>query len=1124
MQRRTQRPIYQLFPLLLLSLFLFTACGDLEGSGTTPDPGENVGSDSAAPTGVFGVSLSFGGPYLNDVGEAITSADDERVVEVEPGGKFYVRVDYEDPSGITDIDVNLVNESPEGLAGTLDPTQSFFTLGQPTNISEPSGCDLSERPTSVVCIYEVRVAEDAVNITALENSADEFAYVFRTQVTDAAGNTSDEAERGYVVIEGDEDGEDGQGETPVCTNPVNISDEALRTLIRESLGLEDADITCENLAQLTSLYYDSGPFGNISIESLEGLQYALNLEIFSFLGNALPSEAFAPIQNLTSLETLTATVSVADENTFSFVENLVNLKVFVAVPRIRPEDTDEATPAADLRPFRNLTELTDLNIAYFNIDDIGPLQNLTKLTDLTLNNNSISNLSPLQGLTKLTSLELGFNQISDVSPLQNLTNLTQLGLSYNQISDISPLQNLTSLVFLFFTNNQISDIGPLQNLINLTDLSLVENNIGGLDPLVANEGLADGDNLFLSGTPLNLCPGSKDRADIDTLIERGVSVLFDQPENCDGEGGEGDDFIRITTTSGAASLDDECTLRAAITAANTDTAVGGCSAGDGADTVVLSEGDPYTLTEVDNETEGANGLPAITSEITLEGNGAIIERQRQEGVPTFRLVYVAEEGNLSVDSVTLQGGTFDPTEQGSDFRGGGVLNTGILSVSASTLQENGTDTGVGALYNQGTATLEDSLITKNAGFPAGIYNDADGTITIDNTRITDQNDEAYGMENKGRLVMTGGELSGNSDSSCCSAFTNYEGASATFDGTRITGNGGQGSVFNNGGEMELVNVTYRGNASGVRNGGTLTVTKSIISNNDKYGISNIDGATLTLVDSTISGNGSSGYDASGVANSGTAEIVRSTVQGNGVEADDYEDGGVGLGNSGTLILTESTVSGNSGGGILNSGSMEITTSTVRDNGPFVDGIVNLEAGTLTVMRSLIDGNGSYGVVNGGGLSFTNNTVTNNYTGGIKNLETGELEVAFSSIFGASSGFVTSISNEADAASVTVFGTILDTEFDFDCGPNSVLTSRGYNFFVSDEPCSFNQDTDIVSDTYPELGPLQDNGGPTLTRALEADGEAVDYIPADVCNVETDQRGVSRPQGEACDIGAFELEQ
>ncbi|MGH2891287.1 MAG: choice-of-anchor Q domain-containing protein, partial [Solirubrobacteraceae bacterium] len=62
----------------------------------------------------------------------------------------------------------------------------------------------------------------------------------------------------------------------------------------------------------------------------------------------------------------------------------------------------------------------------------------------------------------------------------------------------------------------------------------------------------------------------------------------------------------------------------------------------------------------------------------------------------------------------------------------------------------------------------------------------------------------------------------------------------------------------------------------------------------------------------------------------------------------------------------------------------------------------------------------------------------------------------------------------------------------------------------------------LSSADPMLGLLQDNGGPTETMALLPGSPALDAVPATgtVCKT-SDQRGVSRPQGAACDIGAYE---
>ena len=59
---------------------------------------------------------------------------------------------------------------------------------------------------------------------------------------------------------------------------------------------------------------------------------------------------------------------------------------------------------------------------------------------------------------------------------------------------------------------------------------------------------------------------------------------------------------------------------------------------------------------------------------------------------------------------------------------------------------------------------------------------------------------------------------------------------------------------------------------------------------------------------------------------------------------------------------------------------------------------------------------------------------------------------------------------------------------------------------------------------PNVGPLQNNDGPTETHALDPGSPAIDKVPLNACHLDTiptDQRRVKRPQGSACDIGAYE---
>jgi CSLREA domain-containing protein len=101
--------------------------------------------------------------------------------------------------------------------------------------------------------------------------------------------------------------------------------------------------------------------------------------------------------------------------------------------------------------------------------------------------------------------------------------------------------------------------------------------------------------------------------------------------------------------------------------------------------------------------------------------------------------------------------------------------------------------------------------------------------------------------------------------------------------------------------------------------------------------------------------------------------------------------------------------------------------------------------------------------------------------------------------------------------------------DVDAGqPNNTFVSKGYNLIgTGNATGAFNQTGDQTGVTDPKLGALSDNGGPTQTHALLSGSPAINAIPQGTNGCGTtfteDQRGVSRPQGSACDIGSFELE-
>ncbi len=248
-------------------------------------------------------------------------------------------------------------------------------------------------------------------------------------------------------------------------------------------------------------------------------------------------------------------------------------------------------------------------------------------------------------------------------------------------------------------------------------------------------------------------------------------------------------------------------------------------------------------------------------------------------------------------------------------------------------------------------------------------------------------------------------------------------------------------------------------------------------------------------------------------------------------------GNAGIINDGSLnlagvIITDLACGGDQCGiGVWNRGTMTIMDSTVSNNSFFNPGaIVNFNDGELTVLRSRISDNRlmQAGISSSGNILILESEIARNL-GGIVSGEASAMVV--NSTFSANENFgidgspTTTIVNSTIVGSTAVRGqvTMQGTLISGDC--ENGVTSAGHNIESPGDACGFDRPTDQVDVTEGELnlGPLQDNGGPTMTHALLPGSVAIDVIPADMCEVDTDQRGVDRPQGDACDLGSFELE-
>ncbi len=276
-----------------------------------------------------------------------------------------------------------------------------------------------------------------------------------------------------------------------------------------------------------------------------------------------------------------------------------------------------------------------------------------------------------------------------------------------------------------------------------------------------------------------------------------------------------------------------------------------------------------------------------------------------------------------------------------------------------------------------------------------------------------------------------------------------------------------------------------------------------------------EGMTVTLEDIRVQ-NGRSDLGG-GILNSGTLTLKNSTVSGNTAHPSQDGSGG-GIYNRGTLTLKNSTVSENSvawGGGIANDGILTLENSTVSGNSAEYDGGGIDNTGILTLKNSTVSGNSAR---YGGGIS---------HSGGLSAV----LILLFTTITGnrAKEGGGLFTDSRIQLKGVILAGNQSDSGAGVTCPPGGaiLLLSLGYNLIQNITLCNFTPDPTDVLGPDPLLGPLADNGGPTPTHLPQSGSPVRDRVPASACTdlkgnpISTDQRGVSRPQGSACDIGAVE---
>ncbi|MFO1464448.1 MAG: choice-of-anchor Q domain-containing protein [bacterium] len=552
----------------------------------------------------------------------------------------------------------------------------------------------------------------------------------------------------------------------------------------------------------------------------------------------------------------------------------------------------------------------------------------------------------------------------------------------------------------------------------------------------------------------------------------------------------------------------------------------GCIAGaaDG-DTISIPSGVTVNLTA---------GQILIDKSLTIQGANdgtSIIDGSGNTNDRIFDINPSNPDKSVIITGLTLQKGNITDGRSGGaifvDFNGGLRLENCLIS-------NNTTNSSGGGVYNDGNLVIDNCTFSKNSatnGSGGGLAND--GALLIANNTVFDQNSasgDGGAINNGGAAEISDVTLTFNtaSDGGGIHNDTSLLLQNCKINNNSATGSYG-GGVYNSSENILIDNCEIDNNTAdeyggGVYNDDNLVITNSHIhhntaTNTDGGGIYN--GESATIINCEVNNN-TSGSDGGGVFTSYTGFISASYIHdnqttdgdGGGISNDEYlvvdssriegnkaqgsgnDSGGIDN-NCCELVLTNSSLTGNSaadvGGALYNDDHFVIVNTTISGNTAANDG------GAIY--------NDSQGVINNS--TIASNTATSGTGGGIYN----------NNIVSLSNSILANNSGGADPDCFNVSG--------------DNLGSGGFNLIKtvsSNCVLSGNTSTNVAPGTDPQLSAPADNGGPfigtptnpvrTLTMALATTSPAIDKGDNDTCET-TDQRGVSRPQQSACDIGAFE---
>ncbi|MFL5779886.1 MAG: choice-of-anchor Q domain-containing protein [Thermoleophilaceae bacterium] len=633
------------------------------------------------------------------------------------------------------------------------------------------------------------------------------------------------------------------------------------------------------------------------------------------------------------------------------------------------------------------------------------------------------------------------------------------------------------------------------------------------------------------------------------------------------------DAATIDVTSEADDNGAGCTLREAIATANSDAPAPGCIQGSGNDEIVLpASATPFTLQQAGlPEDDNVSGDLDIKGNLLIRGGGSSATAVDGGGLDrvfdvisgTVELRDLGITGGIAPGGGTASGGVDNPGPDldsvggtGADGEsGGGIRNATTLQLTRVRVFANaagrGEQGGAGQTAGDGSAgNAGRSSIGGNGGRGGdggGIFNTSGGALTIAESTID----------------------------------LNQAGAAGNGGAAGQGGTGATDTLGHDGGDSLGGNAGFGGDGGGVASqSGRVSITKSVVAGNTagEGGVGGNAGTGGTGGTGTSSGgtggdstggSGGRGGGGGGLSVGGghyalTETIVRANGAGLGASGGNAGSGGLGGPGPGAGPRGPGGNSnGGAGGRGGSGGGLSTGTLTPGDNPVAASAIVQNVAGNggaggnwgssgLGVPAGSVQGGngGSGGNAAGADVSdvltrIVNSTIAENQAGdgggpgspagpsagsagqrggdaglraadGVADLThvTVTANVRGSGPESSTAGGVA----ERGTGTLTLHNTLVAGNGDDECGGQVDAGTGGLNLsFPDDGSCP-----NTFTHGDPKLGPLQDNGGTTPNTALGPGSAAINAAGTGAPCTASDQRGVPRPQGTGCDIGAFEL--